>query len=163
MSLNKIHLTSKLLADLYPNALIESTITTSVPDFQPVIYLGNHEKKILLLVTNNNFPFLPDNELSFLTNILSACKLSLADVAIMNIAKWKPDEVEKAIVQLGSKNIILFGIEPLSAGLPINFPPYQLQHFNKRTYLCTPVLQDLENDKSLKLKLWNCLKVLFSI
>lgn len=163
MSLNQIHLTTKLLTDLYSNVLIESSVATSMPDSEPFKYLGNNEKKILLLISNDTFVFLPDNELSFLINILAACKLSLTDVSIINTYKAEHDEIERAILYLEAKNIIFFGMEPLSIGLPINFPQYQLQKFNKRTYLYSPVLQNLENDKALKLKLWNCLKVLFSL
>ncbi len=59
--------------------------------------------------------------------------------------------------------MILFGVPPLSIDLPINFPPFQLQAFNKRTYLYSPALAELEQDKALKGKLWGCLKTLFEI
>jgi hypothetical protein len=170
MSLNQIQLTNQQLTSLYADVLIESTTATSVPEFQPVKsefqqakYLGKNAKNILLLVNNTEIPYLPDNELSFLTNILSACKLSLADVAIMNLNSLPENEIEAAIQPLEPKHILLFGMEPLSIGLPINFPPFQLQPFNKRIYLCSPTLQELEQNKELKLRLWNSLKTLFGL
>jgi hypothetical protein len=163
MSLNQIQLTDQLLTSLYPDVLVESAITSSVPDYQPLKYLGKNAKNIVLLVNHAAVPFLPDEELNFLTNILSACKLSLADVAIVNIYSFKENEVEQRIQPLEPKNVLLFGITPLSVDLPINFPQFQLQQFNKRTYLHSPGLQELANDKTLKLQLWNCLKNLFGL
>jgi hypothetical protein len=163
MSLNQIQLTNQLLTSLYPNALIESAITSSVPEYQPVKYLGKNAKNIVLLVNNSTYPFLSDEELPFLTNILSACKLSLADVAIVNIHSLEEKEIEKTIEPLEPKTVLLFGITPLTIDLPINFPQFQLQQFNKRTYLYSPDLQELANDKTLKLQLWNCLKNLFGL
>ncbi len=170
MSLNQIQLTNQQLAGLYSSVLMESTVSTietpisnPEPEYKPVKYLGKNAKHIVLLVSNATVPFLPDEELSFLTNILSACKLSLADVAIVNIHSLKETEVETAIRPLEPKSVLLFGITPLSIDLPINFPQFQLQPFNKRTYLYSPNLQELATDKTLKLQLWNCLKILFGL
>jgi hypothetical protein len=162
MSLNDIQLRPQLLAGLYACTLIETNATT-MPDARPYKYLGNNLKNITLVVDYNSVPFLPDEELSFLTSILSACKLSLADLAIININKSDTAAVENALRQLNPASVLLFGVDPLSLGLPINFPHFQLQQFDKRKYLYSPSLSELENDKGLKTKLWNCLKVLFHL
>src|SRR5437763_825201 len=47
-------------------------------------YLGNNKRNILIIVNNDSVPFLEESEVAFLTNILSACRLSMADVAILN-------------------------------------------------------------------------------
>jgi hypothetical protein len=163
MSLNHIKLNTRLLTDLYPDVLIQSTSTTTVPDYQPIKYLGKNAKHIALLINNPSLPYLPDNELSFLTSILSACKLSLADVAIVNLHSISINKMEESLHSLDANIFILFGMDPLSIDLPINFPQFQLQGFNGKTYLFSPTLQELEMDKALKLKLWNCLKTLFGI
>src|SRR5215216_6730043 len=96
MSLNNIVLTDGQIAHLYPGVLIEPKTTATIPKKSPS-YLGNNERKILLLV---NYPvdlFLPDKELSFLTSVLSACKLSLADVAIVNINLQSEKQIEEQI------------------------------------------------------------------
>jgi len=164
MGLNNIQLTDQLLSDLYADVLIETKIATSVyAEQQPVKYLGNNASNILLLVNHPSVPYLTDGELSFLTNILSACKLSLADVAVLNIHALQESDIENALQVLEPRNVILFGIPPLSAGLPINFPLFQLQPFNKRTYLYGPPLKELQSDKTLKSRLWNCLKIMFDV
>jgi hypothetical protein len=161
MSLNNIQLQPQLLADLYPNSLLQSG-TTSVPDSPVVKYLGNNKKNILIIVDQPSVPFLKDEELSFLTNILSACKLGLGDIAIINSNGIPVERLENAI-EADAKTVILFGIDPLSIGLPINFPFFQLQQFNKRMYLYSPSLTEVEKDKTVKMKLWNALKNLFGI
>ena len=160
MSLNQIQLNDQLLVGLYSSVLIQ-TNATIVPAKTDVKYLGKNEKCILVLISNDSVPFLPDNELNFLTSILSACKLSLADVAIVNL--HSTTNPETIIEDVECKNVLLFGVEPLSIVLPIHFPHFQLQQFNKRTYLCAPPLSGIENDKAVKLNLWNNLKKLFGI
>ena len=161
MSLNKIQLKPRMLADLYANSLLE-TSTTTVPETAQLKYLGNNKKNIAVIVRHQSATFLPDDELSFLVNILSACKLSLADIAILNSSRIQAEELKE--MTLGeTKTVLLFGIDPLSIGLPINFPQFQLQQFNKRMYLYSPTLSELDKDKGLKMKLWSSLKVLFGV
>jgi len=163
MGLNDIQLTNQQLTNLYADVLIEITIASAVPERQRVKYLGKNARNILLFVNNGDVPFLTDDELSFVTNILSACKLSLADVAIVNIHSLPENGAAEAIGLLEPKNILLFGIPPLAIDLPINFPQFQLQSFNSRMYLYSPKLQELQSDKALKLKLWNGLKTMFGL
>jgi len=161
MSLNNIQLKPNMLADLYHQTLVQ-TSTTTVPESMQLKYLGNNQKNIVVVVRHEKIPFLPDFELNFLANVLSACKLSMADIAIINQQHCHESEL-KSLIQTEGKSILLFGTEPLSIGLPINFPPFQIQHFDKRTYLHAPSLTEIEQDKGLKTKLWNALKAFFQI
>jgi hypothetical protein len=161
MSLNQIQLNPRMLVDLYSNTL-QQTSATSVPEYPEPGHLGNNQKSILVLVSYPSLPFLPDTERSFLMSILAACKLGLDDIAILNIHRTVPDALPDGL-GIEARTVLLFGIDPLSIGLPINFPQFQLQQFNKRTYLYSPSLSELEKDKALKLKLWNSLKSLFGI
>src|SRR4051812_40210580 len=102
MPLNDIHLNPQLLADLYRNSLVEADIIQDadrkipVPDGlskvdgsqpQPQFnYLGNNKKNILLLVKYKDVAHLPDQQLNFITSILTACKLGLGDIALFNLA-----------------------------------------------------------------------------
>jgi hypothetical protein len=161
MSLNNIQLEANLLADLYKDALVETSVSTATQKKQ-VKYLGNNQKNILVIVSHQSIPFLPDGELSFLTNVLAACKLSISDIGIVN--NYNLDQADLLdMINAEAKNILLFGVEPLSIGLPINFPTFQLQQFNSRTYIHAPALSTIENDKTLKAKLWGSLKNLFGI
>lgn len=161
MSLNNIHLTPPMLVRLYSDTLVE-TNSVALPGSKSFNYLGNNQKKILVIVSHQYVPFLPDGELDFLTTILAACRLSIADIAIVNYCNADQRELQN-LIDTQAKNILLFGIDPPSIKLPINFPQFQLQQFDKHTYLHAPTLAELENDKSLKLKLWNSLKQLFGL
>ena len=107
--------------------------------------------------------YLPDEQLNFLTSILAACKLSLGDVAIVNILNAPPAFYKGAMEKFRSTTTILFGITPQEFEMPVNFPEFQVQRFNNCTFLHTPGLESLEADKVLKSKLWVCLRRMFSL
>lgn len=151
-----------MLADLYRDSLVETNNKTVTPEAKHLKYLGNNQKKIIVIVSHESVPFLPDNELSFLSNVLAACKLGIADIGILNAYNADETELQNSINTEANK-VLLFGIEPLEIGLPINFPPFQLQPFNSRTYLHAPALSQIENDKGLKGRLWTSLKAMFGI
>ena len=162
MSLNNIQLKSSMLADLYRDSLVETESKTSSPAPKQLKYLGTNQKHIIVVVSHESVPFLPDEELNFLSTVLAACKLSIADIGILNAYNAEETELQNVINTEGNK-VLLFGIQPLAIGLPINFPAFQLQPFNNRTYLYAPALSQIENDKALKGKLWISLKAMFGI
>lgn len=151
-----------MLADLYRNSLVETESKTATPGPKHLKYLGNNQKNIIVIVSHDAVPFLPDEELSFLSNVLAACKLSIADIGIINSQNVDQADLQN-IINSEANKVLLFGIEPLAIGLPINFPAFQLQPFNNRTYVHAPVLSRIENDKGLKGRLWTSLKAMFGI
>lgn len=164
MSLNDTRLDPLLVKELYKNMLIDAA---PVPAAHPVAsdagftFLGNHEKRVVVLVNSPDNAYLPDESLTFLLDILSACKLSMADIALLNLAK-DPSITDQIIAErLGPLKMLLFGIDPLSIGMPLQFPHYQVQSFSNRVYLSAPRLEILKSDKDEKLKLWTCLKKIF--
>ena len=71
-------------------------------------WLGENKKNILsLLVRHKDAVHIPDNELQFLTGMLSACQLSLADVAIVNLENY-PDANYKPVIEQFQSRIALF-------------------------------------------------------
>jgi hypothetical protein len=135
-------------------------------------YLGNNHRHITILVHAPGSPFLPDNQLTFLTKILEACRLTLADVAIVNNAAAEttmavPITIADIRRQLAPKTILLFGPEPSALRLPINFPPFKPLDYDGCTYLSAPGLDHLvtntEESKLLKSKLWVCLQTIFDV
>jgi hypothetical protein len=126
--------------------------------------LGNNKKNITVVVDFANEVFVPESELQFLTKMLGACKLNLADVAIVNNATMEV-AIEKLKEQLQPKHLLLFGVEPTAIQLPINFPAYKEQPYAGTTYLYAPGLdvlnKETEEAKLAKRKLWDCLKRIF--
>ncbi|HEY1869550.1 MAG TPA: hypothetical protein VGG71_00760 [Chitinophagaceae bacterium] len=179
MALNNIQLNPVLLADLYRNSLIETTesptrkekitgtpVSAETKNNVPLKewrYLGDHKKNILLIVRYDDTTYLPDEQLNFLTSVLSACKLSLGDVAVLNISN-APSFLYKGVLEkFKSSYVILFGITPKEFQMPVHFPEFQIQPFNNCTFLHSPVLETLKKDKVLKSKLWVCLKKTFNL
>lgn len=187
MSLNNIELNQRQLAELYKRSLVivGNTImepgieppsdkrvpeAKNVPNDEAIVanstnwkFLGENKRNILLLVRYPEATHLPDEELNFLTSILSACKLSLAEVAILNIAKAPATSYKDIFDHFKSRTIVLLGITPIDFGMPVNFPEFQVQGFNNCTFLCAPGLEKLMADKVLKSKLWVCLRKMFDV
>ncbi|HMU46406.1 MAG TPA: hypothetical protein PKC72_08570 [Chitinophagaceae bacterium] len=175
MDLNNIDLPQNLVAELYPDVLVipyddSSHISANidVPETSNKIEnewisFGNNEKNITLIVNYKDSKHLPDDELSFLSEILSACRLSIGDVAILNINNFKNISYKDVFEKLEPAIVILLGVDPGHIQLPVVFPEFQVQSFSKTSFLFSPPLQELRNDKILKSKLWVCLKQIFGI
>jgi hypothetical protein len=179
MDLNNIKLPSSVVADFYKSSLVETgeiagKAAPVVAVEQPVIaveqpvatkglrFLGDNKKNILVVVNSDQAVHVPDEELQFLTKLLSACKLSLADVAIVNINQ-QAISYKELLAALKGRSALLFDIEPSAFGLPMSFPHFQIQPFASCSFLYSPSLKELENDKLLKSKLWVSLQRLFGL
>lgn len=151
------------IAEKVPEKIIEAP---PVKAAEPAAYkiLGNNKKQITVVVNCPNDVFVPEADLQFLTKMLGACKLNMADVAIVNHATVAV-AIEKIKLQLQPKYVLLFGVEPSTIQLPISFPSFKEQPYAGTTYLFTPALSELnletEDAKVLKRKLWDCLKRIF--
>lgn len=180
MDLNHINLPPAALAGLYGETLVSehtehlippAAIKKEVPasgnqateQNATVRSLGNNQQNILVLVNVSDAVFLSDESLLFLTGVLSACKLSMADIALVNLHHYPDMPYQTLLNEFKSRIVFLFDKDPASFGLPMNFPHYQLQAFAGNTFLYAPSLQELEKDKVEKTKLWGCLKRLFNL
>ena len=174
MDLNHIKLPASVVEELYHSSLIESDETPVTQTKAAIIesepsensgwkWLGENRKNVLIIVSYSDAVHLPDNELTFLTGILGACKLSMADVAVLNLNNHPEASYKELVAFFKSKIVLLFAVEPASFGLPMSFPHFQIQPFAGNSFLFSPSLKELENDKVLKSKLWVCLKRLFNI
>ena len=166
MSLDNIQLPSIVIQELFKHSLTsletEHAIEENLPS-SPFSILGKNKKNIVLLISNEETLYLPDEELNFLLGILSACQLTMEDVGILNIKKNKAVTYNSISQGLKAEKIFLFGVDPAEIALPLAFPHYQVQRYNNQTYLSAPLLSSFKNDKTEKGKLWNCLKQIFSI
>lgn len=165
MPLDNIKLTPFLLQGLFKNSLIEIESIQLKVQIQPIAtfnILGNNLKRVAIIVEDADMLHLGDDQLNFLSGVLSACKLTMEDVAIINIAHNKTATYKTIEQELKAEKIILFGVKPSQIDLPIAFPPYQIQQYNKQTYIAASLLIEIQLDKAEKIKLWNCLKQIFT-
>lgn len=163
MSLNDIVLPAKSVVALYKNYLVEDKSYSTLKPLEQgsIAVLGKNLNRVIILVANKEAAFLPDEELNFLLGILSACKLNMDDVGIVNLAKNETLSYTQIINDLKAEKLLLFGVKPDEIQLPLSFPHYQLQRYNEQLYLAAPALSNLQDNKDEKLKLWNCLKQIF--
>ncbi len=166
MSLDNIQFPAAILQSLYSKSLYNLSPDISALDtIQPgsITFLGSNQKKIALVVNAATSIYLPDDELNFLLGILTACKLSMADIALINVSKNSGLKYTAITEQLKAEKIFLFGLDAELLELPLQFPHYQIQNYNNQVYLSSVSLTDLQKDKQEKMKLWNCLKNIFSL
>ena len=166
MSLDNIQIPALVLQELYRNSLVDlnlSNATTGQVSYPTFSYLGNNQQHIIIVVISTTVLYLPEDELDFLLDILTACKLSMADIALVNLEKNTGLNYKTISEQLSAEKLILFGAPPSALDLPLDFPFYQVQRFNSQVYLSAPGLKELAANKTAKTKLWNCLKQVFSI
>ena len=167
MSLSDVKLDPGMIASLYRNNLVQTADDKKpgAPGLQ-FKYLGKNQQHIVILVKNPAEVFLGDDELNLLTKMLSACKLTLADVAILNIAKT-PVQQEQIHSELHPSKIIMLGVESKDILLPMNFPEYRVQPHGPCSYVMAPglstMISDSEASKNVKTQLWVALKQLFGL
>ena len=89
MSLDDIQLGPFLVQHLYKHSIVDlDTIKKNgMFDVPQIPFLGKNENGILVLVNEAYNAFLPDADLQLLTGILTACNLSLADIALVNVTR----------------------------------------------------------------------------
>ena len=161
MSLDNIQLTPFLVQNLYTKTLVElknSQENLSGPPNEPIPCLGQNARNILLLVNEPEAPFATDADLQLLVGIITACKLSLADVALVNAHRNEALHYDTLIDSLTPSLVILFGVSPKDLSFPLHFPHYQLQQYSNQTFLSAPSLKMLGTVTEEKKQLWNCLQ-----
>lgn len=166
MEIDNLKLPGFVIQDLFRNSLVDfaddvkpATINTS----KEISYFGGNRQHIVLLVNNPDAAFVNDQQLTFLSGILNACKLTLEDVGIVNIASADGITYKKISEALSPVIVLMFGVSQDAIQLPFVMPEFQRQTYNNSVYVTAPSLTELENDKDLKRKLWILLQQIFSL
>lgn len=132
----------------------------------PLKFLGDHLKKIAIIVNDPDAVHLNETDLGLLSSILNACKLTLADIALINIAT-QPVSLHEIMITLPSQFVLAFDVN--SAQLKIKLPDslYKPIVLGDAQILLSSGLKHMQgieqNAKLEKAKLWNALKLLFKL
>jgi len=147
-----------LLSRLFPDALVQMS-PAGVP---PVAAdtLGGYGKRILILLRQPDAAVIREADLSFLLNILHACRLGMPDVRLLNLAHAAAGH-EALLRDHEPSTVLLFGASSADIGLPMHFPDFQVQAFRSVRFLSAPDLPAIEGDMPAKKLLWAGLKQLF--
>ena len=146
-----------LISQLYKNVLVDDTQTHQNKSIEEKII-----PKDVLIVVKSTAKNVPEKQVLFLTAILKALKLVLKDVHLITDKNENYGTYKEINARYSPKKIILFGISPSDIALPMHFPTFQVQAFENKKYLCSPTLEEIEDNKSIKLTLWQSLQQLFS-
>ncbi|MDH5599398.1 MAG: hypothetical protein OEY34_09745 [Cyclobacteriaceae bacterium] len=132
------------LSETLPDSSSASTVEIS--------YKGQNKKGILILVSNPGDEYLSPDKEELLKKILQSVNLSFIDIALINISSHPHSD----FLNLGNI-IISFGIEHVEeiSAIP-HF--YQSHPVNEKIIIRCHSLEQIADDRELKLKLWNCLK-----
>jgi DNA polymerase III psi subunit len=118
------------------------------------------KRKYLVLLSEA--PDSNDTRQTLLQGILDACRIGASDVNI--IPAFRQDGDANTLREIyGASFVILFGVEPGDIRLPVYFPHFQPQQHDGVTYLTSPGLTDLQNDKTAKKLLWESLRKALSL
>lgn len=145
-----------------PKSAISNTATETPKQW----FLGNNGKQITVMVKEDAVPYINDKHLQFLSNVLSACKLNLGDIALVNYNNY-PLGFDELRAKSNPKIVLVFDLSPKELKLPFTIPVYQVQDYAQCRFLFAPTLTKMEGDhadaKAEKTKLWNSLKTLFQL
>jgi len=129
-------------------------------------YLGEHLKQVTLIVKDELAVYLNENDLTLLSSILSACKLTLADVALINVAQQKLS-LHEILNVLPSKLVMIFDVSSTTLKIKLPTTLYKSIQLGDTYLLFSNSLSLMQGgDQSAKLekgKLWAILKSLFQL
>lgn len=163
MSLDTIRLSKNALKILFAKSLVEAVQQEELTDIETqdrINSLGGNKKNILFIVTDSQNKFLPDEQMDLLSNLITACKLTMADIALINYYNLSFNYLQLS-QNFQPEKILMFGIETSALQLPFTIPNFQIQPFQEQLYFRAPPFNQFLNNTNLKRELWICLQKLF--
>ncbi|MGZ5243282.1 MAG: hypothetical protein ACXWDO_04410 [Bacteroidia bacterium] len=133
----------------------------AVPEHAFLSVNGNKMAKTLLLFNYANTERIPESDKIFINQVLNAVKLSLENVAWLNIAKQINFSWEALNAQPQIEKIIAFGIDETL--YPELITEGQIHIYNNQKILRAGKLADISMNKSQKILLWDGLKQLYGL
>ena len=183
----KNSLPNSVLVNLYKESLVLGTVQTNVDKkatpstlteeknetkdtdttpIAPIKFLGEHQKKILVLVQDSNAVHLNEKDFDLLTSILNACKLTIADIALINLAN-KNYSLHQILVQIPSDIVLIFDINPTKLKIKLPTKIYSPILLGETQLLFSNNLSNMQGidqaSKIEKTKLWTSLKLIFNL
>jgi hypothetical protein len=186
MNLEKTILPPSLLVSLYKDSLVltekeikpekitenklpgkeQETITESNEMASPIKYLGDHHKKILVVVNDPASVYLNESDFILLTSILNACRLTISDIALINIGNQKAS-LHEMLTKLPSLLVIAFDIDAKALKIKLPSTLYKVTPLGETNLLFSAALSTMQGGsvdaKKEKGKLWTVLKQIFQL
>ena len=156
---------------------VENTVKVSAPPLEnkkviaevisePEWFTGENKKNITIVINQNGTEVISDEWKVFLNSVITACKLTLNDVVIVNTFR-KAITYNQLKAQFNSQYLLVFDIAPSLLGIPAVIPSYEIRVDNNCAIVfADSIAQMLPNTpeaKQIKMKLWVSLKKLFNV
>ena len=169
MSINDTILTGQLLEALYKNHLVipgRDTLPATRASAGTYTVQGRNLRGICVLVDFAGTPFLPEHHLVFLTRLLSACRLSADDIALVNQAS-DAVQFDRLTGQLHPQILLLFGVPATAIGLSPALAFFENREMDACDVYAFPSLDEINREgadaQGMKKQLWAILKTIFGI
>jgi len=137
-----------------------------IKELGQIKYLGEHLKQVTIIVKDELAVYLNENDLTLLSSILSACKLTLADIALINVAQQKLI-LHEILNVLPYKLVMIFDVSSTTLKIKLPTTLYKSIQLGDTYLLFSNSLSLMQGgDQSAKLekgKLWAILKSLFQL
>jgi hypothetical protein len=132
-----------------------------IPEKINIKSLGNNKQQIIFLVNDEENLFLADDDMKLLTDLLTACKISMADIALINYYSNPGLNLELLLKSFHPKKVLFFGVSTKELGLPLDCTFFEIKNREDQTFMTSPSLAELKENVSLKKQLWTSLKKIF--
>lgn len=142
-------------SEIAPEIRTQTEPVKSTPVFN---YMGENNKSVLIIVNDPESEHINQVDLIFLLKILSAKKLELKDIAILNLAKHQDYSLNNLKSFFACNSILTYGINPNILGIQ-GLTANALQEFDGVKFLGTWSLRQMVNDDNKKRTYWNVLKL----
>ncbi len=144
----------------------QATITDETEMASPIKYLGDHHKKILVVVNDPESVYLNETDFILLTSILNACRLTIADIALINVGNQKAG-LHEMLTKLPSLLVIAFDIDAKALKIKLPSTLYKTTPLGETNLLFSAALSTMQGSsldaKKEKGKLWTVLKQIFQL
>lgn len=144
----------------------QETITETTEMASPIKYLGDHHKKILVVVNDPESVYLNETDFILLTSILNACRLTIADIALINVGNQKAG-LHEMLTKLPSLLVIAFDIDAKALKIKLPSTLYKTTSLGETNLLFSAALSTMQGSsldaKKEKGKLWTVLKQIFQL
>jgi hypothetical protein len=151
-----------------PTAVMVEPTSAAPEETAPLLptirYMGSFKQQVSIVLADAAQEHIAPADWELLQKLIAAVKLSLDDIAIINVAN------QPAASQLWqlmpARAVLMFGVRSNDIGIPFYRPDFQVQHWNNAYFMGAPPLaafQGLDSPelKARKRELWDGLQKVF--
>lgn len=157
--LDNITLSAAFCNRLYKNGIVNLN-TKERKTVSPIPFKGNNAKNVLILIDIGGE--LKKEDQTLLENLLTACNLSMDDVALVNMSEQEAT-LSDIIKRLSVRQGVLFGVPALSMDISFTGSEETLLYYENKTFIKTLPLTALQNHVPKKKALWAALQKMFDL